>query len=325
MSSYFFSSRDIPEPQRREAVADHYGDHVGCSIDFLDDSLPANCDLRLRLLGAANIAHARYDTMPVKLHTPAQEDLLYLGIALECGEGPAHYRTNKAEFLIRAGDVNVMRTEERAVTTMPDHGVCLSIGIPRERIPPRLSSSDSLFRTYSLRQPIARLLSSYAMTLMEVGDAMTPAEEAVCAEHLADLAVLMLGAQRDEGHHASQRGARAALRVAIEADIHKNLILPELSLDWIAARHGVSPAYVRALFADRGASFTDYVLGARLDYARTLLRLPHMARHNIASLALMAGFGDISWFNKAFRRRFGVTPSDWRHQPAQPGLAPHAP
>jgi AraC-like DNA-binding protein len=42
------------------------------------------------------------------------------------------------------------------------------------------------------------------------------------------------------------------------------------------------------------------------------------ARHDkIGSLAYAAGFGDLSSFNRTFRARFGMTPSEWRDgQPA---------
>ena len=36
------------------------------------------------------------------------------------------------------------------------------------------------------------------------------------------------------------------------------------------------------------------------------------AHLTIAQLAYSNGFNDISYFNRAFRRRFGVTPSDLR-------------
>jgi AraC-like DNA-binding protein len=39
------------------------------------------------------------------------------------------------------------------------------------------------------------------------------------------------------------------------------------------------------------------------------------ARHRaIGDIALDCGFGDISYFNRAFRRRYGASPSEIRNQ-----------
>jgi AraC-like DNA-binding protein len=54
------------------------------------------------------------------------------------------------------------------------------------------------------------------------------------------------------------------------------------------------------------------VLGRRLAYAHRLLADPRSAHRRISDIAFEAGFGDLSRFNKAFRRQYGVTPSDVR-------------
>jgi AraC-like DNA-binding protein len=35
--------------------------------------------------------------------------------------------------------------------------------------------------------------------------------------------------------------------------------------------------------------------------------------HSITAIAFDAGFGDLSYFNRTFRRRYGATPSDIRN------------
>jgi AraC-like DNA-binding protein len=50
----------------------------------------------------------------------------------------------------------------------------------------------------------------------------------------------------------------------------------------------------------------------RLDRAAQLLRDPHHDHRKIADVALAAGFKDLSHFNRSFRHRFGITPSDVR-------------
>jgi AraC-like DNA-binding protein len=43
-----------------------------------------------------------------------------------------------------------------------------------------------------------------------------------------------------------------------------------------------------------------------------MLADPDHDRQTIAALAYEAGFGDLSYFNRAFRRRFGMTPGEAR-------------
>jgi AraC-like DNA-binding protein len=80
----------------------------------------------------------------------------------------------------------------------------------------------------------------------------------------------------------------------------------------IAARHGISPRYVRKLFHDEHTTFSDFVLSLRLEWSRRLLRSPGHATCTIASIAHASGFSDLSYFNRTFRRRYAMTPSDIR-------------
>jgi AraC-like DNA-binding protein len=50
----------------------------------------------------------------------------------------------------------------------------------------------------------------------------------------------------------------------------------------------------------------------RLVRAHRLLTDPRWADRNIASIAFASGFGDLSYFNRTFKRLYGETPSDIR-------------
>jgi AraC-like DNA-binding protein len=54
------------------------------------------------------------------------------------------------------------------------------------------------------------------------------------------------------------------------------------------------------------------VLEHRLLRAYRSLNDPNLTDRSISALAFEAGFGDLSYFNRTFRRRFGMTPSDVR-------------
>ena len=101
-------------------------------------------------------------------------------------------------------------------------------------------------------------------------------------------------------------------------DILDNLSDPNLSVSVVAARQRVTPRYVHMLFEGEGATFSEYVVGERLMRARRMLSDPRFAGRAIGTIALTVGFSDLSYFNRTFRRRFGMTPSDVRAA-ARPG------
>ena len=59
-------------------------------------------------------------------------------------------------------------------------------------------------------------------------------------------------------------------------------------------------------------TFSQYVLDQRLALAYRKLRDPRFSARTISSVAHDAGFGDLSYFNRTFRRRYGIAPSDAR-------------
>ena len=83
----------------------------------------------------------------------------------------------------------------------------------------------------------------------------------------------------------------------------------------LAARHGVTPRHVQILFESDGTTFSRFLLDQRLARAHHMLANPLLAERTISAIAYDAGFGDLSHFNRSFRRRFGKTPSEARDEP----------
>jgi AraC-like DNA-binding protein len=117
------------------------------------------------------------------------------------------------------------------------------------------------------------------------------------------------------GGEAGQTGAsgiRAARLHTIKSDILENLRQRSFSIHGVASRHGITVNYVRQLFAAEGVTFSEFVLQQRLAAADLMLRDPRYADRSISAIAFEVGFGDVSYFNRIFRRRFGVKPADAR-------------
>jgi len=127
-----------------------------------------------------------------------------------------------------------------------------------------------------------------------------------------ELVGLALGVTRDVAEIVAGRGSRTARLCAIKADIAQNLE-GDVTAAALSSRHRISPRYIRKLFAGENLSLSKFVLCQRLTRVHRMLADPCYADRTIADIALAAGFGDVSTFNRQFRRHFGLTPSDVRH------------
>ena len=127
--------------------------------------------------------------------------------------------------------------------------------------------------------------------------------------HIHDLIALSIGARQDAIATAEGRGVRAARLRAIKADIARNLGDCGLTVTLVAARHGVTPRYIHKLLESEGVTFSEFVLRNRLAVAHRLLVDRRLGYRSIASVAFGAGFADLSYFNRTFRRQYNATPT----------------
>jgi AraC-like DNA-binding protein len=160
-----------------------------------------------------------------------------------------------------------------------------------------------------------RLLVNYVQTLPKDLRAASSELGHAIATHIQDLFVLALGPTRDAADRTRGRGLRAARLQAIKADIFNHLASESLGVTAVAKRAGVTPRYVQLLFESEGTTFSEYVLDRRLRRAYRMLTDQRYAHHRVADIAYHSGFGDLSYFNRAFRRRYGASPTEIRTRP----------
>lgn len=140
--------------------------------------------------------------------------------------------------------------------------------------------------------------------------------EPALADHVGrtilDLIALILSADGRASEIAQRRGVRSARVETILADIRAGFADPKYSPSSVAMKLGVSVRYVQDLLHETGVSFTERVLELRLQKARQMLECGGYGNRPITDVALAAGFGDISYFNRCFRSRFGASPTQHR-------------
>lgn len=121
---------------------------------------------------------------------------------------------------------------------------------------------------------------------------------------------VLASASGDERYGAGALAETAFARVRHHVRAH----LSDAALDAAsaAAAVGISPRRLYRLCQDNGVRFEQWIITARLDRAKVLLRSPGAATRSISSIAAACGFTDPSYFARRFRAATGVTPRDWR-------------
>jgi AraC family transcriptional regulator, positive regulator of tynA and feaB len=102
---------------------------------------------------------------------------------------------------------------------------------------------------------------------------------------------------------------------ALLAFCRQNLHDASLSPQQAAERIGISVRTLHSRFQQIGQTFGRWVLENRLEGCSAALRDPNQLVLNISEIAYRWGFSDLSYFNRAFRDRFDMTPSEWRSGP----------
>lgn len=109
-----------------------------------------------------------------------------------------------------------------------------------------------------------------------------------------------------------RRSHNEALQQRILAWLGEQYTRPELNVAMTAQQFNISKKYVSQFLKDQtGKSFTEYVEELRLARAMELL---HGSEYSVTEIALQCGFLAQNTFYKAFRRRFGVSPSAVRRR-----------
>ena len=162
--------------------------------------------------------------------------------------------------------------------------------------------------------PGLQTLTAYAAGLLR---GLIPVATSGLAElargHLAELLAFIVREPdlQANGPVPSQRGLRIQ---ALKAEVEQRLGSPDLSLDTVARAQRISSRLIQAMFQAEGETFSGFVLARRLDRAMERLTDGDDARP-IGAIAFDVGFGDLSYFNRTFRRRFGLTPTQARRVP----------
>jgi AraC-like DNA-binding protein len=262
--------------------------------------------------GDAHLFHAARALLPAGTSTPLAQflpprDRLFLAC---CRRGSGTVIGAGLELELVAGQILALRAPiEADLRTRVEIDVTF-IGVPAAMLTARLGRIEPLVHAS------APMPQGFGLMFDGLAVAIDRARADACAYHdlllktaIETALVLiehMVPARPDVSMHARLVLARAKRIIALRLDD------PAFGPSALAAALGITPRYLRGLFAADDTSASGYIAAERLRRGRRMLVDATQRHRQIIDIARASGFVSQSHFSRAFRSRFGLTPTALR-------------
>ena len=210
---------------------------------------------------------------------------------------------------IRAGEWLVIDGARPHVVINEREASQISLQLPKSL----LSEHDyRLARTLTDPVPtsgrISKLLFECLRMTIEDLDELSDSAEQELGLSLLEMVRIMIGEASSARGRASSRDA---LELRVRDYIRRHLRNPDLSVDTIATAMGCSPRYIHKIFEGQ-ETVSRMIWSLRLERCREALMASSGASTTLTELAYDFGFSSSGHFSRAFKERFGTTPSALR-------------
>ena len=198
-------------------------------------------------------------------------------------------------------------------------GSTISIVLPRERVDKAAGGRSLHGVVLKAGVPVTRLLTDFIVSLSNVSAEMEHADILALEGAAIDLLACGLARQLPDGALGDQALTHVLRRRVLDF-IDTNLSEPELGPALLMRRFRVSRAHLYRMFAADGG-VARVVRERRLDASYRELVSPAAPIRSITEIAYQLGFSGSAQFLRAFRARFGMTPSEARQDGGKPTKA----
>jgi AraC-like DNA-binding protein len=192
-------------------------------------------------------------------------------------------------------------------------GQSFTLRVPRSLFESAVPNiDDRLMRPIVEDRTSLQLLERYLGWVLGISESVDSQLLNLSVRHVHDLLMLAIGPAADFAETARTRGLKAARLRLAKSYIITHSHRRDISVASVAANLNVTPRYVQLLFETAGTTFSEFLTRQRLARAYQRLGNPEFSRVAISTIAYDVGFGDLSYFNRRFRRLYSVTPRDVR-------------
>jgi len=208
---------------------------------------------------------------------------------------------------LETGDLCLLDETKSFRMVGEDNSAILFVRVPRNAVLSRYPTLEKLFVTaLPGEEPGTAILSDTLKRVARDCDSLGAAQRSA----MAGTIVHMLGLA--EGLAETTQGSQ--WRVGRARDfIELNLSSAGLTAEMVAHNQNISRRRLDQLMHEAlGCSIAAHLWRRRLDQAAADLRDSNRSKLSIAQIAFSNGFEDPAHFTRAFKRRFAVTPGQWR-------------
>jgi AraC-like DNA-binding protein len=217
--------------------------------------------------------------------------------------------SHTGQHKLRAGDLMVVDLAQPSEIRRASHRV-ISLFLPRTRVVAAYGDPASLAGRLLARGGMPAMLRAHMQNAMDQAARLSPQERILAADMAAEMALAIL---------QSNQPAPFAMQAAITGLYHAAIMLiardcgnPGLDPAGVAAALCCSRASLYRAFRQQNETIAGAIWAARLTCANTMLRSAADLTLPISDISFRSGFHEITTFNKMFRNKYGMTPSDVR-------------
>jgi AraC-like DNA-binding protein len=308
-----FSTDGVPEQDRIAIWREHYG-QVMLRVD-IEPEPDRVFECRNRCLSLPGLQLMEGSSSPARISRAGRyladgNDDIVLAINRA---GSVIITSGGREQSLQAGQAILMSGGEPVSFHRTSFGKSFTLRVPRATFEQTVVSvDDALMRPIPPQLGALKLMEQYATWLMNANSSIDHQLRNVSVHHVLDLLALTIGPNSDFADTARTRGLRAARLKLAKSFVVAHSDRHDLSVAAVAASLNVTPRYVQRMFEADGTTFTEFLTGQRLARAHRLLCEPSVNQAAISTIAYDVGFGDLSYFNRRFRRQYGLTPREVR-------------
>jgi AraC-like DNA-binding protein len=229
---------------------------------------------------------------------------------------------------IQQGRINVLQAGQTLVTNPATAAIfCASesydlecvgrvrslyLEIPRKEFAERFSKDRiPVVGTMGASRGLGRIAAEFCSMLAAQGSPLDEGVRTRLGDELMDVLALALDVSECDEPSMDQAAREARLR-SVKVWIEDHLGDPDLSLEKIAKSNGISLRHLHYLFRLTDMSASEWIWDRRLQRCYDVLTRPELRGLSVTQVAYQFGFSSSSHFSTAFRRKFGMSPSDVR-------------